>query len=176
VETPAALAAKQADSYETRFGSLAAYEKGHIELINDDARHYAFSNIFDVASHAKPYEKIAVGKNMEYVLEAIRAEGTSEWRTAAHDEFALVLDGEVEIRLVKLDEPALAANAVGSVALDGEPVGRPMGRIVARRGHMALLPAGAAYRFHAEHPGVILQQTIAGPDTQYRWAEIAKIL
>jgi hypothetical protein len=176
VETPGALAAKQADSYETRFGSLESYEKGHIELINDDARHYAFSNIFDVASHAKPYEKIAVGKNMEYVLEAIRAEGVSEWRAAAHDEFALVLDGEVEIRLVKLDEPALPEDATGSVALDGEPLGRPMGRIVARRGHMALLPKGSAYRFRADRPGVILQQTIAGPDTQYRWAEIAKIL
>jgi hypothetical protein len=65
VETQAIPAAKQADSYETRFGSLEAYEKGHIELINDDARHYAFSNIFEVANHAKPYEKIAVGKNME---------------------------------------------------------------------------------------------------------------
>jgi hypothetical protein len=176
VETRTIPAAKQADSYETRFGSLEAYEKGHIELINDDARHYAFSNIFEVAGHAKPYEKIAVGKNMEYVLEAIRAEGVSEWRTAAHDEFALVLDGEVEILLVKLDESPLPPDAAGSIALDGEPVGRPMGRIVAGRGHMALLPTGAAYQFRADRPGVILQQTIAGPDTQYRWAEIAKIL
>ena len=64
-----------------------------VEIINDDPRHYAFSNIFEVASNAKPYEKIAVGKNMEYVVEAIRAEGTSAWRTAAHDEFVLVMDG-----------------------------------------------------------------------------------
>lgn len=176
VDSPATLTARQADSYETRFGSLDSYEKGHIELINDDARHYAFSNVFEVASNAKPYEKVAVGKNMEYVLEAIRAEGVSEWRTAAHDEFALVLDGEVEIRLVKLAENPLPPDAAGSIALDGEPAGRPMGRILARRGHMALLPAGAAYRFSAERPGVILQQTVAGPDTQYRWAEIAKIL
>ena len=51
---------------------------------------------------SRPYEKVAVGKNRQYVLEAIRAEGTSEWRTAPHDEFALVMDGEVEIRLRKL--------------------------------------------------------------------------
>ena len=47
-----------------------------------------------------------------------------------------------------------------------------LSRIVARRGHMALLPAHAAYRFHAERPGVILLQTIVGDDTVERWAEI----
>ncbi|GEC03263.1 hypothetical protein SSP24_09180 [Streptomyces spinoverrucosus] len=171
-----AIKGKEKSSYVTRFGSLENYEKGGVEIVNDDPRHYAFSNVFEVASNAKPYEKIAVGKNMEYVLEAIRAEGTSEWRTAAHDEFALVMDGEVEITLVKLDQSPLPADAEGSVALAGEPVGRRMGRVVARRGHMTLLPAGAAYRFSAERPGVILQQTIAGPDTQFRWAEIAQSL
>src|SRR3954453_8337229 len=85
--------------YVTKFGSLADYDKGSIELINDQAKNYAFSNIFEVANLSKPWEKVAVGKNMQYVLEAIRAEGTSEWRTCAHDEFALVLDGEVEGRL-----------------------------------------------------------------------------
>src|SRR5882757_6238297 len=93
--------------YTTRFGSLAEFEKGRVDIINDDPRHYAFSNVFDVASRAQPYEKIAVGKNMEYVLEAVRAEGDSDWRTAAHDEFALVMDGEVEITFVELDESPL---------------------------------------------------------------------
>ena len=170
------LKGKERASYVTRFGSLENYEKGGVEIINDDPRHYAFSNVFEVASLAKPYEKIAVGKNMEYVLEAVRAEGVSEWRTVAHDEFALVMDGEVEITLVKLDESPLPADAQGSVALAGEPAGRRMGRVVARRGHMTLLPAGAAYRFSAARPSVILMQTIAGPDTQYRWAEIAQSL
>jgi len=113
---------------------------------------------------------------MEYVLEAVRAEGVSPWRTAAHDEFALVLDGEIEIKLVKLTEPALPADAAGSIELPDEPGGTYMGRIVARRGHQVLLPAGAAYRFSAEQPGVILMQTIAGPDTVYRWAEICQSL
>ena len=170
------LQGKERASYTTRFGSLANYEKGGVEIINDDPRHYAFSNVFEIASQAAPYEKTAVGKNMRYVVEVIRAEGTSEWRTAAHDEFTLVLDGEVEISLVKLAHSPPAADADGSVALDDEPEGQPMGRIVARRGHMALLPAGSAYRFRADRPGVMLQQTAAGPDTLFRWSEICQSL
>ena len=158
--------------YRTVFGSLADYQKGFIEAIDDDPRNYVFSNIFEVAGSAQPYEKVAVAKNQQYVLEAIRAEGTSEWRTAAHDEFPLVMDGEVTIELVKLDEPAVPADKNGSVALQGEPVGRPMGRIVCRRGHMALLPANAAYRMIAERPSVVLLQTTLGDDTVERWAEI----
>jgi hypothetical protein len=159
-------------AYVTRFGSLESYEKGSIEIVDDDPKHYTFSNVFEVASAAKPWEKVAVGKNMEYVIEAVRAEGTSGWRSAAHDEFALVMDGEVTVELVKLDEPAVAPDKNGSVALDGDPVGRPMGRIVCRRGHMALLPANAAYRMTAERPSVLLLQTILGDDTIERWAEI----
>jgi hypothetical protein len=158
--------------YDTRFGSLEDYEKGGIELIDDDPKRYAFSNMYEVASAAKPYEKVAVGKNMQYVLEVLRAEGTSGWRTCAHDEFALVVDGEVEVRLVKLDAPLAPAGKDGSVRIDGEPVGRAMGRVRARRGHMTLLPANAAYQFHADRPGVILLQTILGDDTVERWAEI----
>ena len=83
-----------------------------------------------------------------------------------------MLDGEVEVRLMRLDTPAATPGKHGSVRLDGEPAGVPMGRIVARRGHMVLLPANAAYRFHADRPGVILLQTILGDDTVERWAEI----
>ena len=159
----------------TRFGSLDRYEKGGVEVINDDARNYVFSNIFEVASRARPYEKIAVGKNIEYVIEAVRAEGTSGWRAAAHDEFALVMDGEVEIRLLKLDDPgAVPPGTQGSVALTGTPKGKKMGVVRARRGHMTLLPAGAAYQFHAARPGVILLQTLGGRDTIERWAEICQ--
>jgi hypothetical protein len=158
--------------YKTVFGSLSGYRKGSVDIIDDDPKHYAFSNMFEVASSSKPYEKVAVGKNMQYVLEVLRAEGMSEWRTAAHDEFALVVDGTVTVELVKLDEPAVAADKSGSVRIDGEPVGRKMGRVIASRGHMTLLPANAAYRFHADTPGVILLQTILGDDTVERWAEI----
>jgi hypothetical protein len=158
--------------YVTRFGSLEQYEKGGVEVIDDDPKHYAFSNMFEVAAGAQPWEKIAVGKNMQYVLEVIRAEGTSEWRTCAHDEFPTCMDGEVTVELVKLAEPRVDAAKEGSVRIDGEPDGQPMGRIVLRRGHMALLPANAAYRFSAAAPGVILLQTIMGDDTIERWAEI----
>jgi hypothetical protein len=162
--------------YKTRFGSLLDYERGGVEAIDDQPEHYAFSNMFEVAANAKAWEKVAVGKNQEYVLEVIRAEGTSEWRTAAHDEFALVMDGTVTVELVKLDRPAVPADKQGSVRLaldgEGEPPGQRMGRIVAGRGHMALLPANSAYRFSADQPGVILLQTIEGDDTVYRWAEI----
>src|SRR2546428_1553389 len=93
--------------YVTRFGSLAHYEKGGVEIIDDDPKRYAFSNIFEVASRAKPYEKVAVGKNMQYALEAIRAEGTSEWRGAAPHQVAPLLEGPVRGRLVQLSHPPL---------------------------------------------------------------------
>jgi len=43
---------------------------------------------------------------------------------------------------------------------------------VARRGHMTLLPVGAAYQFHAASPSVIMLQTQLGPDSVERWMEI----
>jgi hypothetical protein len=159
----------------TRFGSLQHFEKGGVEVIKDDARNYVFSNDFEVASKARPYEKVAVGKNIEYVIEAIRAEGTSGWRVAAQDEFALVMDGEVEVRLVKPDDPSpVPPGSQGSIPLAGDPTGKRMGRVRARRGHLTLLPAGAAYQFHAGSPSVILLQTLAGRDTVERWAEICQ--
>jgi hypothetical protein len=159
---------------QTRFGSLQHYEKGRVDIINDDPRNYAFSNIFEVAASAAPYEKIAVGKNLKYVIEVMRAEGTSPWYTAAHDEAALIMDGEVEIRLVKLEHQVVAEEHEGTTMLEGSPRGRTMGRIVARRGHMALLPKGAAYRFAADAPGVILLQTIIGDLTVERWKDICQ--
>ncbi len=159
--------------YVTKFGSLDAYEKGGVEVINDDPKNYAFSNIFEVAAHAQPFEKIAVGKNFEYVLEAVRVEGTSPWRVCAHDESALVMAGEVEFTFRTLREPPQLPPR-GSIPLGGEPTGDLMGRVIARRGHLTLLPAGRAYRYSAPSPSVLLIQTIEGVDTQYRWAEICQ--
>jgi hypothetical protein len=159
----------------TRFGSLDRWEKGGVQVINDDPKNYVFSNVFEVAAKAKPYEKVAVGKNIEYVIEAIRAEGTSPWRAAAHDEFALVMDGEVEIRLLKLADPGVVAPGTrGSIALPGTPAGPRMGVVRARRGHMTLLPTGAAYQLHASRPSVLLLQTLSGRDTVERWADICQ--
>jgi hypothetical protein len=160
--------------YETKIASLESYSKGGIEIVDDDPKHYAFSNVFEVASTSQPYEKVVVGMNRQYTLEAIRTEGTSEWRTAPHDEFALVMDGEVLVRLMKLDDPRgfTSADDQGSVRVEGDPPGAPMGVIKAKRGHMALLPADSAYQFHADSPGVILLQTMKGPDSLERWADI----
>jgi hypothetical protein len=163
-------------TYTTRFGSLLDFDKGGVDVIDDDARHYVFSNIFDVASQSPAWEKVMVAKNQEYVLEAIRAEGTSEWRSAAHDEFARVMDGVVEVELVMLTEPAVPADKQGSVRLTAPPDGPRMGRVVASRGHMVLLPANAAYRMHASGPSVVLLQTIAGDDSVARWATICQTL
>jgi hypothetical protein len=160
--------------YSTVFGSLDQYDKGGVEAIADDPRNYVFSNMFEVAANAAPWEKVAVAKNMEYVLEVIRAEGTSPWRATPHDEFALVVDGRVVIELIDPDEPLVDSDAAGSISVDGEPVGKPMGHVVAGHGHMTLLPAGRCYRFVADQPGVILLQTLEGPDTVQRWTEICQ--
>ena len=117
--------------YSTVFGSLDQYDKGGVEAIADDPRNYVFSNMFEVAANAAPWEKVAVAKNMEYVLEVIRAEGTSPWRATPHDEFALVVDGRVVIELIDPDEPLVDAGAAGSIGVDGEPAGTAMGHIVA---------------------------------------------
>jgi hypothetical protein len=159
--------------FQTVFGSLDDYEKGHIEIINDKATNYAFSNVFEVASRSKPYEKVAVGKNQENLIECIRAEGDSPWYTCAHDEFALAMDGEIEVHFVDLAAAQRApAKREGNVTLAGEPDGKKMGHVVLRRGHQALLPANAAYQFRARKTGVILQQALAGENTVYKWKEI----
>jgi len=159
---------------KTVFGSLQNYQKGFVEVINDDPRNYVFSNVFEVAAQAKPWQRIAVGKNFEYVIETMRAHGTSPWFACAHDEFALVMDGEVELQLLKPDTPLVADGTDGAIALAAPPTGRKMGRIVARRGHMALLPKSCAYRFHAEAPAVVTIQTIQGQLTLERWADICQ--
>ncbi|WCT79235.1 hydroxyquinol 1,2-dioxygenase [Novosphingobium humi] len=161
----------------TRFGSLDDFAKGGVEIINDDPRNYVFSNVFEVAKTSAPYERVAVGVNFEYVIEAARAEGTSPWFTCAHDEFVLCMDGEVEVHLIKLAQPDKYVDPEheGAVALpDAMPDGRKMGRLVLGRGHQGLLPVGAAYRFQAEKPTVILVQTILGDVTVQKWAAICQ--
>jgi|HigsolmetaAR202D_1030399.scaffolds.fasta_scaffold70493_1 hypothetical protein len=160
--------------YRTVFGSLADYRKGGVEVIEDDPRNYVFSNVFEVASKAAPYERIVVAKNMEYVIEAVRAEGLSPWYACAHDEFALCMDGAVEVHLLKPDAPVVEEGSEGARRLEEPPAGRKMGRLRLRRGHMGLLPAGSVYRFASDQPGVITIQTILGPESVEKWAEICQ--
>ena len=157
---------------QTYFGSLEHFQKGSIEIIKGNAEHYAFSNIFEVASKAPPYQKTVVGKNLKFVIESLRAEGDSPWFTAAHDEFVVVMDGEITVQFIKPDTALVPADAEGTQVLDGAPSGRAMGHVKLRRGHQALLPAGAAYQFRAQQPGVVIVQTILGPNSVEKWNDI----
>ncbi len=165
-----------AHSYKTRFGSLASYEKGRVEPIADDVRNYAFSNCFEVAANALPYEKVLFGQNQEYVLEVLRAEGTSPWYTCAHDEFVLCMDGTVAIHLYKLEASQTAdGNKNGAVLLDGEPRGQYMGWLKLNRGHQAMLPANAAYQFRNDLAAVLVLQTCKGELSIERWSSICQM-
>jgi len=163
-------------AYKTRFGSLEHYEKGGVQAIADDVRHYAFSNCFEIASKSKPYEKVVFGQNQIYVLETIRAEGTSPWYTCAHDEFALVMDGDVEVHLVKLEQSQTVPDTEhnGAVLVEGEPRGDRMGWMKLSRGHQGLLPKNTAYQFRSAKPGVVVLQTCKGDLSIERWAEICQ--
>ena len=162
--------------YSTVFGSIDNFAKGGVQIIDDDPKNYVFSNLFEVASRSRPYERVAVGKNFEYVIECARAEGVSPWYAAAHDEFVVCMDGRIEVHLVKLDDPgrAVPPGRDGAHRLEGLPEGQKMGRIRLGRGHMALLPAGAAYRFDSATPCTLMIQTIQGPQTIERWAAICQ--
>ncbi|CRM55026.1 hydroxyquinol 1,2-dioxygenase [Pseudomonas salomonii] len=159
-------------AFSTSFGSLENHQKGSIEIIQGDARHYAFSNVFDVASKSAPYEKVVVGLNMEYVIETIRAEGVSPWYTCSHDECVISLDGEVRVDFLKLD---VAVQEGDGTRLAGEsPKGKPMGYILLARGHQCLLPAGCAYRFESSKASTLVQQTIRGPLSVEKWEAICE--
>jgi hypothetical protein len=84
------------------------------------------------------------------------------------------MDGEVEVEYVKLENADAVAPAgkEGTVRLQGEPKGKRMGSIRLKRGHQALLPKGAAYRFKAPNASVMIQQTIVGALTVQKWGEI----
>ena len=155
----------------TNFGSLDDFQKGGVEIITGDVRHFVFSNIFEVASRAAPYERVVVGKNLNYVQEVMRAEGVSPWMACSHDEFALCMDGEIIVEFVKLKSPP-PEEKEGAVLVKGEPDGPKMGTVKLKRGHQALLPGGCAYQFSAIRIGVILQQTILGDLSVEKWREI----
>ncbi|MDI9652943.1 hydroxyquinol 1,2-dioxygenase, partial [Burkholderia cenocepacia] len=108
-------------AFHTVFGSLDGYRKGEIEITSGSAQHYAFSNVFEVASKSAPYEKVVAGKNLEYVIEVLRTDGQSPWFACAHDEFTIQMDGEVRIDFIKLDHPPQAGR--GTVSAGAHPAG-----------------------------------------------------
>lgn len=162
--------------YTTNFGSINSYKKGGVTVIDDDAKRYVFSNMFEAAAKSKPYERVAVAKNFEYVIESVKAEGESPWYSCAHDEFVISMDGKVRVDYVKLADPDAAVDpeSEGAVKLSGQPVGQKMGYVLLNRGHMAMLPVGSAYRFTAPETSTLLIQSIDGPVTVHRWAEICQ--
>lgn len=162
--------------YTTDFGSIHAYKKGGVTAIDDDPKRYVFSNMFEVAAKSAPYERVAVAKNFEYVIESAKAEGDSGWYTAAHDEFVISMDGKVRVDFIKLPDPDAHVDpeSEGAVAIEGKPEGANMGYVVLGRGHMTMLPVGAAYKFSAAETCTILIQSIDGAVTQHKWAQFCQ--
>ena len=164
-------------SVTTVFGSIDSYSKGGVEITgNEDARDYLFSNMFEVAGNAEPWERIVIARNLENTIEVIRAEGDSPWYICSHDETALLMQGSMEARFIKPADGGLVppGEKEGSVKLASQPEGRDMGHIKATRGHLVLLPAGAAYRFCSGELSVILLQTLLGDESVEKWAEICQ--
>ena len=163
-------------TYKTQFGSLDRFDKGGVQAIDDNVKNYAFSNCFEIASKSKPYERVVFGQNQIYVLECLRAEGPSPWYTCAHDEFALVMDGEVEVHLVKLQGEQIVPDAEhnGAVLVKGEPKGVKMGWMKLTRGHQGMLPKNTAYQFKSAKASVVVLQTCKGDLSVERWAQICQ--
>ena len=124
--------------YTTVFGSLDDYEKGRVIVIDDDPKAYVFSNVFEVANASKPYEKVAVGKNLEYVLEVIRCE---DERMAGHTarRVRVVMDGTVVIELLDPMRNSSTRRRRGR-SVEGEPAEED-GGVRNADGHRTL-PAG----------------------------------
>lgn len=159
------------NTYTTKFGSLDNFEKGSIQLIQGKASHYVFSNVFEVASQAAPYDKTVVGINQKYVIESIRAEGTSAWFTCSHDEFVVSMDSEVRVEFLKLEQ-AIDTSIEGSQLAGEQPDGKPMGYVVLKQGHQAILPVGTAYRFSSQKPATLIMHTIKGLLSIEKWSDI----
>ncbi len=159
--------------YTTAFSSIDSYEKGGVQIIDDDLKNFVFSNIYEVAATHKPYDRIVVGINLDYTLEAVRAEGTSGWYACAHDEFAIAMDYDIEVRFLELADTSMINDEQdGSFKLKGQPAGKSIGKVILKRGHMVLLPEKTAYQFQAAKPATLLLQTILGQESLERWNDI----
>ena len=115
-------------TYTTDFGSIEDFRTGGVMAIDDDPKNYVFSNIFEVASKAKPYERVAVAKNFEYVIETISrrrdlATGTPARTTSSR----LAMDNQIKVELIKLDDPDAAVDpeSEGAVKLTVSPRAAP---------------------------------------------------
>ena len=162
-------------SAQTKFGSINDFAKGGVEITGkDEASRYLFSNMFEVAANAAPWERIVVAKNLEFTIEVARAEGVSPWYSCAHDETALLMEGTMEIHFVSPSDTHVLPDkdSEGAVRLKGEPSGAKMGHVIANAGHLTLLPAESAYQFRPTEFGLILIQSALGDESIEKWADI----
>jgi hypothetical protein len=160
--------------YTTAFASIDNYKKGGLQLLNDDAKRYVFSNIYDVAANSKDYQRTVVAKNLDYTIECIRANGDSKWYICAHDEFVVAMDYEVEVHFKKMSPDFFPDEEKdGSVAVDPKNA-IYMGKVTLKRGHMALLPENTAYSFKSSKPSTLMLQSILGDLSEQRWADICE--
>lgn len=160
----------------TVFASIENYDKGGVEITGRDTPpHYLFSNMFEVAKNSKPYERVIVATNLEYVVECVRAQGDSPWYVCSHDETVLVMQGGMETHFIKPGDGVVPpADKIGAIGLEAVPAGKNMGFVKAGHGHMTLLPAGAAYQFRPSELSVLLIQTAQGDVSVEKWAEICQ--
>ena len=77
-------------SYHTRFGALGDFDKGRVELVDDNPKNYVFSNVFEVCNTSAPYERVAVAKNFEYVIEAALAQAGSGLKDVVRARYIIV--------------------------------------------------------------------------------------
>ena len=157
--------------YTTELGSLDDFRKGGVHIINDDPRNYVFSNAFEVAGKSAPFERVCVAKTW-----STRSRSCARKAPRPGSRLPTMSSRSASTAGSSRADEAWRGRAGGdgAHALDGEPEGPRMGRIRAGRGHLTLLPAHAAYRISAEAPSVVLFQTMDGPLTIERWAEICQ--
>ena len=161
----------------TVFATTDNYQKGGVEITGKESPgNYLFSNMFEVASNAAPWERIVVAKNLEFTIEVMRAEGDSPWFACSHDETALLVQGEISTHFLKPTDASLmpSPDKDGAVTLAGEPSGQKMGHVNAARGHLILLPGSAAYQFRAKELSVVLIQSVLGDVSIEKWADICQ--
>ena len=149
--------------YVTRFGSLETFEKGGIEIIDDDPKHYVFSNIFEVAASLALRE----GRRRQEL-------GVCDRSAAGRGHVALV---HLRPRRVRprarrrgRGPPAEARRPDGGrrrartalVPLAGEPAGRRMGRSSPGAATWPCCPAALPTASTPTSPACSLLQTILG--------------